>query len=49
MATYTCKTCDQDYCGECTTADDWQRFCGKECEKNYDPMDDMDSEEYRNR
>ena len=29
---FECKTCGQHYCGECSTNEDWQNFCCKECE-----------------
>jgi hypothetical protein len=29
---FECKICGQMYCGECSTNEDWQNFCSKECE-----------------
>lgn len=31
----TCKGCDQYYCYECCEGENWQEFCGNECEKEF--------------
>jgi|FreactcultuFSWF8_1027224.scaffolds.fasta_scaffold06630_3 hypothetical protein len=32
MAIYKCEWCQQDYCGDCTSAEEWQRYCSIKCE-----------------
>lgn len=29
---YTCVTCDQSYCGECSDADSYDLYCSRSCE-----------------
>lgn len=30
----TCKSCDQQYCQECSDNENWQSFCSKHCEND---------------
>lgn len=30
-----CENCNQDYCCECTNAEEWAKFCSRQCEEEY--------------
>jgi len=30
-----CKLCDQDYCMECSTHEEWKEFCSDSCAKEF--------------
>lgn len=31
-----CTNCEENYCKECTDYENWNEFCSKECDEEYD-------------